>query len=172
MVNPNNLSGSKREFAEYFLKEVNDNRYGKDLAQKYKDNDDIRYYRVPLTVGGSMWQVNSAMETLKFKLKGLLPKEIKERAKDKIYNLLSETSESERNVLNNAQWEMTTKFDGGEDEVNRLRLLKEKPEGYFEHDLEKLLLMHMHAYESKRAMDNVLPILRAGQVFQVFSKLS
>lgn len=172
MVNPNKLSGSKREFAEYFLKEVNDNRYGKDLAQKYKDTDDIRYYRVPLTVGGSMWQVNSAMETLKFKLKGLLPKEIMERAKDKIYNLLSETSESERNVLNNAQWEMTTKFDGGEDEVNRLRLLKEKPEGYFEHDLEKLLLMHMHAYESKRAMDNVLPILRAGQVFQVFSKLS
>lgn len=172
MVKPETLSGARREFVENFLKVVNENRFGKAKAEKYKETDDVRYYRVPLAVGGSMWQVNSAMETLKFKLRGLLPEEIKKRAKDKIYNLLSETDESERNTLINAQWEMTTKFDGGEDETNRLNKLKENPEGYFEHDLEKVLLMHMHAYESKKAIDDVLPILRAGQVFQVFSKIS
>ena len=62
---------------------------------------------------------------------------------------------------------MTTTFDGGEDESTRLRHLnkKDRPEGYFEHDLEKLLLMHIQAYETKKAMDDVLPIMRAGQVF-------
>ena len=45
--------------------------------------------------------------------------------------------------MNDAQWEMTTNFDGGEKETVRLRHLKSRPDGYFEHDLEKLLLMHL-----------------------------
>jgi len=40
---------------------------------------------------------------------------------------------------------MTTNFDGGEKETVRLSRLNnpDTPIGYFENDLEKLLLMHM-----------------------------
>ena len=174
VVDPETLYGAKKEFAEYFLKTVNENRFGKEKAEQLKRDGRIEYYRVPLVTGGSMWQVNSAMETLKFKFRSLLPKEVLQQAKDKIYNLLSESDQQERNIMNNAQWVMTTNFDGGEKETVRLSRLNnpDTPIGYFENDLEKLLLMHMQAYETKRAMDDVLPILRAGQVFQIFSKLS
>jgi len=86
---------------------------------------------------------------------------------------MSEDSDVERNIKNNAMWEMTTKFDGGEDEETRLRLLNElnengtlkRPKGYYENNLAKLLLAHSFGYIQKEEIDKVLPIYKAGQLF-------
>ena len=61
---------------------------------------------------------------------------------------------------------MTTLFDGGEIESNRLRLLNDKnrPEGYYEHNLEKLILKHIYSYTLKQEMDKVFPLIKAAQI--------
>ena len=49
-VNPDTLSGAEKEFLEYALEIINENRYPGEKAnfETWKRNGDLRYYRVPL----------------------------------------------------------------------------------------------------------------------------
>ena len=49
-VNPDTLFGAEREFLEYALEIINENRYPNDKAnfETWKRTNDLRYYRVPL----------------------------------------------------------------------------------------------------------------------------
>lgn len=179
---PEELSDpAEREFLEYALELINKNRYGENKnLEKWKQNGDVKYYRVPLLAGGKVLQVSDMWTTLKDKLRNLRPKAVLERAKEKIQNSLNEDSDAERNIRNNAMWEMTTRFDGGEDPDTRMRLLNElnsdgtlkRPRGYYENNLAKLLMAHAFGYIQKEEIDKVLPVYKAGQIFQVLSQLS
>ena len=63
-----------------------------------RNNGDIKYFRVPLAAGGSVWQVSGAMRALKNTLKGLTPEEIKLRFKEKINNLMTDDSPQEQRI--------------------------------------------------------------------------
>lgn len=177
-VDPNTLSNpAERAFLEYTLATINANRYKNLSVEKLiemRNSRDVGYFRVPLAAGGSVWQVSGAMHALKNTLKGLAPEEIKRRFKEKINNLMTDDSPQEQRIQKNAQWEMTTLFDGGEIESNRLRLLNDKnrPEGYYEHNLEKLVLKHIYSYTLKQEMDKVFPLIKAAQIHQIFSQIS
>ena len=49
-VNPDTLFGAEKEFLEYALEVINENRYPGEKAnfETWKQNGDLRYYRVPL----------------------------------------------------------------------------------------------------------------------------
>ena len=89
-VNPDTLHGAEKEFLEYILEVINENRYPNEKAnfETWKRNDDLRYYRVPLmrasdaskmstsgnlkALGDRMrtWTVKGAMQELKEKTQG------------------------------------------------------------------------------------------------------
>lgn len=171
----------EREFLEFALTMINENRYGnnKNLS-KWKASGDVRYYRVPLLAGGNVMQVSGMWSAVKDKLKSLNPKIVLERAKEKLANSMDEDSEVEQRIKNNKLWEMTTRFDGGEDKKTRMRLLNEldsqgnlkRPRGYYENNLAKLLFAHCTAYVQKEEVDKVLPMYKAGQLFQILSNIS
>jgi hypothetical protein len=49
-VNPDTLHGAEKEFLEYALEVINENRYPDDKAnfESWKKSGDLRYYRIPL----------------------------------------------------------------------------------------------------------------------------
>lgn len=179
---PEELSDpTEREFLTFALELINNDRYkGNKNLEKWKREGDVRYYRVPLLPGGSVMQVSGMWTAIKDSLRSLRPKVLLERAKEVISNSMDEDSEREQHIKNNAMWEMTTKFDGGEDEDTRLRLLNElkadgtlkRPRGYYENNLAKLLMAHAVAYIQKEELNKVLPVYKAGQLFQVLSEIS
>lgn len=175
----------EREFLEFALKLVNENRYSKSESslknlEKWKKNGDVRYYRVPLLAGGNVLQTSGMWAAFKDKLKALRPKVLLERVKEKINNSMDEDSPVEQRIRDNAMWEMTTRFDGGEDDKTRMRLLNElnadgtlkRPRGYYQNNLSELLIAHTFAYIQKEEIDRILPVYKAGQMFQVLSGLS
>ena len=101
-VDPSTLSNpTERAFLEYTLATINANRYKNLSVEKLiemRDNRDVGYFRVPLAAGGSVWQVSGAMHALKNTLKGLAPKEIKRRFKEKINNLMTDDSPQEQRI--------------------------------------------------------------------------
>ena len=179
---PEELSDDvEREFLEFALETINKNRWGNDKRlQKWKETGAVEYYRVPLLAGGDVLPVSGMFTAIKDKLKSLHPKVVLERVKEKLSNSMSEDSQVEQNVKNNRLWEMTTRFDGGEDGQTRMKLLNEvdsrgnlkRPRGYYENNLGKLLFAHCTAYIQKEEVDKVLPIYKAGELFQVLSGLS
>ena len=87
-VNPDTLFGAEKEFLEYALEVINENRYPNDKANfaTWKRTGDLRYYRVPLmrASDASKMSTSGNMKALadnarSWTLKGAL-KEMKEKA--------------------------------------------------------------------------------------------
>jgi len=80
-VDPNTLqTKEERDFLEYTLATINANRYPSKTAEQLADmrlKGDERYFRVPLTGGGSIMQVSGMLAAFKDSLKRLLPSELK-----------------------------------------------------------------------------------------------
>ena len=163
-VNPNTLHGAEREFLEYALEVINENRYPNDKAnfEMWKNSNDLRYYRVPLmrasdaskmSTNGNMkalsdrmrtWTVKGAWQELREKAQGFLTKEEEELAYAK------------ENIF-----KMNNIFDWGESDK---RLDKIKDNGgvnAFEHNLEDLLLNHCFAYDLSKEMAKEMPLIKA-----------
>lgn len=165
--NDSSLIQEERDLLKLALRLINKNRYGtlSDAElQVMKDKSPSKYYKVPLTPGkaNSYISVNGLKNTLKHKLKSLTPANIKQEFINKEENLLG-TIDAPNHALNSANiWKMTTMFDAGESEKSRQDLLNTYQEGYFEHDLETLLLKHSFSYLQKEVMDDILPLIKAG----------
>jgi len=83
--NPDRLQGAEREFLEYALYTINKNRYADktdEELQNMRNSNNIKYYRVPLALGGldSVASTQGMMATLRAKLSFLMPKKAFERA--------------------------------------------------------------------------------------------
>ena len=165
--NPNRLQGAEREFLEYALYVINKNRYADKTDEELlnmKNNNDIKYYRVPLAIGGldSVASVQGLMETLRAKLSFLLPKKAYERAQKKLEGIFN-TEEQNASSRSQVMFQMTNYFDGGESDD---RIDKIKVEGIqnLEHNLETLLLKHIFAYSVKDNIDAVFPLIKAAMI--------
>jgi hypothetical protein len=166
-VNPDTLFGAEREFLEYALEVINENRYPNEKANfaTWKRTGDLRYYRVPLmrasdaskmSTKGNMkaladsarsWTWKGALQELKEKTQGFLTKEEEEiaYAKENIFK-------------------MNNMFDWGESDK---RLDKIKDHGgvnSFEQNIEDLLLHHCFAYDLSKEMNKEMPLIKAAAV--------
>ena len=165
--NPDRLQGTEREFLEYALYIINKNRYPdktEEELQNMKNSNDVKYYRVPLALGGldSVASTQGMLATLRAKLSYLFPKVAYERAQKKlegIFNAEEQKASSSSQVL----YQMANYFDGGESDS---RIDKIKSEGIqnLEHNLETLLLKHIFAYSVKDNIDAVFPVIKAAMI--------
>lgn len=160
------LSQEEREFLKFFLLEINKNRRPNDvnnLEEVIKDSKSS-FFWLPLSKGGfsSELATNGLFKMLKDKLKNLTPKRAVKHLKDEIEGFLKDDpTEDGADIL----WEMNTRFDAGEDARERLRIINDRTRdegiGYFELNLETLLLQHKFAYITKQYMDEIFPDLQA-----------
>lgn len=169
--NPERLQGAERKFLEYVLNVINKNRFpdktGEEL-QKMRENDDPRYYRVPLAQGGldSVSSSQGMLSALKAKLSYLAPKQAYMRAQrtvEGVFNAEDYDDVKKRKSSSELIYQMTNYFDGGEGDY-RLDKIKELGVQNLEHNLETLVLKHIFAYSVKENMDAVFPTIKAAMV--------
>lgn len=162
----------KKAFLEYVLNEINKDRFPGLLPSELEDkknSGDLEYYRVPLCVGGSDSTMSQTglMATLRARLSSWLPKNMWDRAKQKLEGVFSDDeSDTQDQHKTELMYQMANMFDVGNDVTKRLEKIKEFKEKNipFEMNLETLLLKHMFAYSTQRNMDAVFPLIKASMV--------
>lgn len=119
--NPNRLQGAKRALLEYALTEINKRRFpdkSEMELQQMRDNNDVKYYEVPLALGGSDSVVSTQgmMSLLRAKLSYLNPKTAFERAQKKVRGVYEQLYESdeETGVRSELLFKMSNMFDAGQ----------------------------------------------------------
>lgn len=166
-VKPETLVGAEREFLEYALEVINENRYPNDKAnfEIWKRNGDVRYYRVPLmrASDASKMSTSGNMKALKAKAKTWTVQgawqEMKERAQGFLSAEEEEIAYAKENIF-----KMNNIFDWGESDK---RLDKIKDNGgvdAFEHNIEDLLLHHCFAYDLSKEIDKEMPLIKAASI--------
>lgn len=164
-VNPNTLTGAKKQFLEFALESINKDRYfgeSEETLDEWKEKNDVRYYRVPLMKAStaSRRSAEGLVSTAWDRLKTWRPANALKDAREKLEGFFFEEDEDiERTKVD--LYEMGTKFDIGEHE-RRLELIKrEGGENAFEHNIETILLHHAYAYALKQEMNAEMPIMKA-----------
>lgn len=164
-------SNEEREFLRYVLTEINKRRFSdrtEGEIEELKNNSDSIYYRVPLAAGNmaSMASVKGMLQAAKDKFQDWNPKTIVKRAKIKMEGFLTEDiAKTEGTKMNNGDlWEMTNMFDWGEDSERRLDIIAERGIGFFESNLETLVLKYDFAHSMKKNLDNVFPTIKAAMI--------
>ena len=166
-VNPNTLEGAEKEFLENALYMINKNRFpGRtdEELRRMQENDDIKYYRVPLSKGGldSLVSTEGMMKVLRDKLSFLIPAKAIDRIKSKIKGVLNAEEEA-AHKSSQILFKMSNDFDRGEGD-DRLDIIKQTGIENYEHNLETLLLKHVFAYSVKDNIDAVFPMIKAAMI--------
>ena len=166
-VNPDTLHGAEREFLEYALQVINENRYPGEVAnfETWKRNGDLRYYRVPLmrasdaskmTTNGNLKALGDRCRT--WTIKGAW-QEMKERAQ----GFLTEEEENLAYAKENI-FKMNNVFDWGESDKRLDKIRDNGGVGAFEHNIEDLLLHHCFAYDLSKEMNKEMPVIKASAI--------
>lgn len=169
------LTPEEREFLMFAIRKINGDRDPKlkddSLFNEKLINDPAFLLRVPLAIGSTSSQIStrSLLQVVKDRLQAILPKNIKDTVTKSIEGFLD--PEHKEKIQNKALWEMTNMFDASKDEISRERTinyaLSKHPElglGYFEHNLEALLLKHSFAYSLQENMNQVFPTIKAAML--------
>jgi len=161
----------EKEFAKYFLREVNRNRFpgmSELELDEMEQNDDIEYYRVPLAKGsfGSDVAMRGLFSSLKSRLKNWTPKNALRELRAKAEGYFTDEEVNSIDKSDSELFEMNNKFARCDtDEDYRLNeAIGKNGVDYFEHNLETLLLEHTFAYTTKKHLDRVFPMIRAAMV--------
>lgn len=165
-INDPKLSKAEKEFLDYFLYKVNRNRMSPSITdeqlEKLKQNNDLNYYRLPLAIGTteSKVAVDGLLKAIKDKLYVFAhPKEALQRMRDTLEGI--NQREEEKRINEEELFQIGTIFDTGERESVRLDYINTKGEGYFEHNLETLLLKHIFSYSTRDNINKVFPMMKA-----------
>lgn len=153
------LTKAERDFAEYFLTQVNSRRYAADYT-KYKNTQE--YYQIPLATGGnnSMASKVGLLNAFKSRISYWNPSKILERVREYSEGFINENMENEYGKNRQDVWEMTNLFDYGfEHREDALASLKNP-----ELNLETLLLKYMGACSMKENLDAVFPVIKASLI--------
>lgn len=163
-VNPNTLHGSEKEFLEFALEVINENRYPNDKAnfESWKRNGDVRYYRVPLMRAStaSKMSTNGNMKALKDRMHTWTIQGAWQEMKEKAQGFLSEEEEQLSYAKENI-FKMNNIFDWGESDQRLDKIKKYGGVGTFEHNIEEILLNHCFAYELSKEMNKEMPMIKA-----------
>ena len=170
------LDDEEREFLKFALAIINGNRYNLTDESEFQEkmiNDPEGFFAVPLTVGTTQSQVSSRgmLATLKDKLYGLHPKNLKNTVLQKLEGYLTETEEVKK-ARDGERWQMVNMFAATEGDNNKRKqviadVLVNNPTlglDYFERNLETLVLKHNFAYSQQKHIDEVFPTIKAGML--------
>lgn len=162
------LFPEEKEFLEYALTTINKHRYPNMDIEQMKQDGDPRYFRVPLAKGSfqSDVAVMGLGRSLLNRLRRFTPKAAMQELREKSEGIFGEDTERTDNDL----FELNTKFDRFETDADyRKQTLTKFGEGYFEHNLETLVLEHSFAYISKYHINNIMPMIRGVMTFLTVS---
>lgn len=166
-VNPETLFGAEREFLEYALEVINENRYPTEIAnfETWKRTGDLRYYRVPLmrASDASKMSTNGNLKALGDRMRTWTIKGAAQEMKERALGFLTEEEEKLAYAKENI-FKMNNIFDWGESDK---RLDKIKDNGgvnAFEHNIEDLLLHHCFAYDLSKEMNKEMPLIKASAI--------
>lgn len=166
-VNPETLHGSEREFLEYVLEVINENRHPNDKAnfETWKRTGDLRYYRVPLmrASDASKMSTNGNMQALKdrmstWTIKGAA-RELKERTQGFLNSEEEALAYANQNIFN-----MNNVFDWSESDKRLNKIQENGGVNAFEHNLEDLVLHHCFAYDLSKEMNKEMPMIKASAI--------
>ena len=166
-VNPDTLHGAEKEFLEYALEVINENRYPDDKAnfESWKKSGDLRYYRVPLMRAStaSKRHTNGNMKALADRARTWTLKGALQEMREKAQGFLNEEEEaleySKANIF-----KMNNMFDWGESDKRLDKIRDNGGVGAFEHNLEDILLNHCFAYDVSKEMSKEMPLIKASAI--------
>lgn len=169
--NPNRLpQGAKRQLLEYALEEINKRRFPLTSLEErnaMRDRNDVKYYEVPLALGGSdsTLSTQGLMSMFKSKLSYLYPKIAWEKAQKKVQGIYGELYESDERSKEKTQYlyKMQNMFDAGQKD-NRIEKIKQEGIQNLEHNLETLLMKYIFAYSVQQNMDEVFPLIKSAMI--------
>lgn len=167
-VNPDTLSGASKRFLEYALDTINKNRYptqSQETLDTWKRTNDVRYYRVPLMKAstGSQMSTNGILNTNKESLKKWRPKEALKDLEETMMGFFDE-NQSRAQDDQAKLYEMNNIFDNGESEYRERMLATKEGANRFEHNVERILLAHINAYELRNQMNKEMPIIKTSAI--------
>lgn len=166
-VNPDTLHGAEKEFLEYVLEVINENRHPNDKAnfETWKRTGDLRYYRVPLmrASDASKMSTNGNMQALKdrmstWTIKGAA-RELKERTQGFLNSEEEALAYANQNIFN-----MNNVFDWSESDKRLDKIQENGGVNAFEHNLEDLVLHHCFAYDLSKEMNKEMPMIKASAI--------
>lgn len=163
-VNPNTLQGAEKEFLEYALEVINKNRYPNDEAnfESWKQNNDLRYYRVPLLRASTASKMSTSgnLNALKDRLSTWTIKGAYQELKERTQGFLSSEEEKLAYAKENI-FKMNNVFDWGESDKRLDKIAEAGGVNVFEHNIEEILLNHCFAYELSKEMNKEMPLIKA-----------
>jgi hypothetical protein len=163
-VNPNTLQGTEKEFLEYALEVINKNRYPNDEAnfESWKQNNDLRYYRVPLLRASTASKMSTSgnLNALKDRLSTWTIKGAYQELKERTQGFLSSEEEKLAYAKENI-FKMNNVFDWGESDKRLDKIAEAGGVNVFEHNIEEILLNHCFAYELSKEMNKEMPLIKA-----------
>lgn len=163
---------AEKKYLKLILEIINENRFGgkvsKDELEYWRDNHDLRYYRVPLVVGSSESQDSIEGFTKGFgqRLREFNPKNALAKMKASVEGIFVE----DEDTYNNAEFlfNISNRFDQTEGNIKkRIESIEKLGEGFFEHNLEMLCFKHTYAYESAKQLNKVFPMMKAAMAHLV-----
>lgn len=166
-VNPDTLHGAEKEFLEYVLEVINENRHPNDKAnfETWKRTGDLRYYRVPLmrasdaskmSTSGNMQALKDRMST--WTIKGAA-RELRERTQGFLNSEEEALAYANQNIFN-----MNNVFDWSESDKRLDKIQENGGVNAFEHNLEDLVLHHCFAYDLSKEMNKEMPMIKASAI--------
>lgn len=165
------VAGAKRDFLEYILKEINNDRFGEVEAKRLLDNDSDEYYQVPLARGSidSTASARGMLASLKESLKSLNPHIFVKKAEEKIEGIREELQEADnKEDPKTFIFKMTNMFDSGNPRITsqekRLQRISEIGIQNLERNVETIVLKHIFAYSQQRNIDTVFPLIKASAI--------
>lgn len=174
---PEDLSmPEEREFLEFVLNEINRNRYSNfsDVElEKMKNENDVRYYRVPLDIASSSSKhqySQGMMQTIKDVFRYLNPSYAWKKARQKMEGIFEAEADIHQQQANESFYKMVNRFSVTHDESNnRITEIAKIGIENIEHNLETLVLKHDLAYIMKDKMDEVFPMIKAAMIHLTMS---
>lgn len=192
-INDSSLSPTEKEYLHYALQLINKNRfpnYTQEQLNIMENSDNIQYYRVPLCRAtqidmrdavikekrGESGELEKYDVSLWQSFKNMLKTFIHPAEKIKaMYEKVDGVFNNDNDTLQNSDqlYQISTMFDANEPDSagnnlqDRLDNIASRGTGYFEQNLETLLLKHSYAYATKNRINEIMPTIKAGMAFLI-----
>lgn len=186
----NDLHGEEKKFLEFALDVINKDRwnYTDSELERMKQNNDIRYYRVPLCMASRTNQRNAGVKkkineegqfedyqislwnSVKETFKALSPKNALKELRAKFEGAFDSSNNyeaAEQLYQLNTIFDSTEPDSDGTNLQHRLDIIKQYGTAYFEQNLEDLLFKHMVTYSTKKHIDQIMPTVKAGMAYLI-----
>ena len=170
----NGMTPGERKFVKFFLEEINKTRWKGQLGslERWRKTNDRRYYRLPLARGdmNSNMAMEGLWESFKNKMENLKPQKALEELRATAEGIFTE-EESVKLNGDDSLFSMNNMFNrtDGEETEKRLQAIEEKGKGYFEINLETLMMKHALAYSMQDNLQEIMPMVRATMTYLTVS---